>query len=47
MSAKTKVQTTVKFKEKSKKRRPGVHAKTKQSTNKNNKNYIKLKTGQG
>jgi|LakMenEpi03Aug12_release.lakeMendotaPanAssembly.Ray.scaffolds.fasta_scaffold3516804_1 hypothetical protein len=47
MSAKTKVQTTVKFKLKSKKRRPGIHAKTKQSTNKSNKNYVKVSVGQG
>ena len=47
MSAKTKVQTTTSFKSKSKKRRPGIHAKTKQSTNKNNKNYVKTNVGQG
>ena len=45
MSAKTKVQTTVKFKLKSKKRRPGVHAKTKQSKNKRSKNYTKINVG--
>ncbi len=47
MSAKTKIQTTTKFHKRSKKRRPGVHAKTKQSTNKASNNYIKINVGQG
>lgn len=33
--------------EKPKKRRKGVHAKTKTSKNKNSRNYIKLSVGQG
>ena len=35
------------FKEKSKVRRPGVHAKTKTSNNKQSKNYVKKYKGQG
>lgn len=34
-------------KESAKVRRPGVHAKTKHSTNKNSKNYVKPYKGQG
>ena len=33
--------------EKPKKKRPGIHAKTKQSKNKGSKNYIKAYRGQG
>jgi hypothetical protein len=33
--------------EKPKKKRPGIHAKTKSSKLKNSKNYIKKKVGQG
>ncbi len=33
--------------EKAKKKRPGVHAKTKNSTNKQSKNYVKKYRGQG
>jgi len=35
------------YKEKSKVRRPGVHAKTKSSNNKQSKNYVKKYKGQG
>jgi hypothetical protein len=35
------------FKEKAKVRRPGVHAKTKNSNNKQSKNYVKKYKGQG
>lgn len=35
------------FREKSKKKRPGVNAKTKTSKNKNSKNYRKPNVGQG
>ena len=35
------------FKEKAKVRRPGVHAKTKTSNNKQSKNYVKKYKGQG
>ena len=35
------------YKEKSKVRRPGVHAKTKSSNNKQSKNYVKKYRGQG
>ncbi len=35
------------YKEKSKVRRPGVHAKTKTSSNKQSKNYVKKYKGQG
>ncbi len=47
MSAKTKVQTTVQHRKKSKPRRPGVHSKTKQSLNKASKIYKKPRVGQG
>jgi hypothetical protein len=35
------------YKEKVKVRRPGVHAKTKNSNNKKSKNYVKKYKGQG
>ena len=35
------------YKEKTKVRRPGVHAKTKHSNNKQSKNYVKKYKGQG
>ena len=35
------------YKEKIKVRRPGVHAKTKNSNNKKSKNYVKKYKGQG
>lgn len=47
MAAKAKVSAVPTFRAKPKKRRPGVHAKTKQSKNKNSKNYNKPYVGQG
>jgi hypothetical protein len=47
MAAKTKTQSTSSFLKKSRKRRPGVHAKTKISKAKNGSNYKKLYVGQG
>lgn len=38
---------TTAFKESSKKKRPGIHAKSKSSKLKNSKNYIKVNRGQG
>ena len=35
------------YREKTKVRRPGVHAKTKNSNNKQSKNYVKRYRGQG
>ena len=35
------------YREKTKVRRPGVHAKTKNSNNKQSKNYVKKYKGQG
>lgn len=35
------------YKEKSRKKRPGVHAKSKNSNNKNSKYYVKKSRGQG
>lgn len=43
----TKQTTARKHKERAKVRRPGIHAKTKMSTNKKSKLYVKLKVGQG
>lgn len=45
--AKSKVKEIKRFKPKPKKRRPGVHAKTKASKCKNSKNYLKRYKGQG
>jgi hypothetical protein len=45
--AKTKVQKESTFREKPKVTRAGIHAKTKQSKNKNSKNYSKPYAGQG
>lgn len=47
MATKVKTSSTSSFRKKPKVRRPGVHAKTKQSKNKNSKNYIKAYTAQG
>jgi len=47
MAAKTKTQTATSYREKPKVSRPGVHAKTKTSSNKNSKNYSKPYAGQG
>jgi hypothetical protein len=45
--AKAKTQTVRTFQKRSKIRRKGVHAKTKSSSMKQSKNYIKLSRGQG
>lgn len=46
--AKSKVQSTSSnFQKKAKVKRAGIHAKTKQSTNKKSKNYSKQNVGQG
>ena len=45
--AKSKAQSSVVFLGKSEVNRPGVHAKTKTSKNKNSKNYKKPYAGQG
>jgi hypothetical protein len=45
--AKAKVKESISYRKPPKKRRPGVHAKTKQSKNKRAKNYKKLNVGQG
>ena len=42
-----KIITATLFREKPKHKRPGVHAKSKTSKNKNSKNYIKSYRGQG
>jgi hypothetical protein len=47
MAAKAKGQAVISFVRKSKKRRPGIHAKSKTSKNKNSKNYIKSYVAQG
>jgi hypothetical protein len=47
MAAKAKSSTATFFLKKPKVKRPGVHAKTKQSKNKNSKNYIKPYVAQG
>jgi hypothetical protein len=45
--AKAKGQAIASFTSKPKKKRPGVHAKSKQSKNKNSKNYVKSYISQG
>jgi len=45
--AKAKAQSSVSFMKKSRKKRPGVHAKSKTSKSKNSKNYIKSYVAQG
>jgi len=45
--AKAKTQTVKTFQRRSKSRRKGVHAKSKSSSMKQSKNYIKLSRGQG
>jgi len=47
MAAKAKTNTTKAFIKKSRKKRPGIHAKSKTSKNKNSKNYIKPYAFQG
>lgn len=43
----TNTQTVSKYKDGTKKKRPGVHAKTKTSKSKNSQNYTKAYRGQG
>lgn len=45
--AKAKGQSIATFLSKPPKKRPGVHAKSKQSKNKNSKNYVKTYAAQG
>lgn len=47
MAAKSKTQTAISFFKKPKKKRPGIHAKSKTSKSKNSKNYVKVYTSQG
>jgi hypothetical protein len=47
MAAKAKGQAVISFVRKPKKKRPGIHAKSKISKNKNSKNYIKSYVAQG
>ena len=47
MAAKPKTQSVNTKREKKKVSRPGVHAKTKQRSNKTSKNYTKPNVGQG
>jgi hypothetical protein len=47
MAAKTKISSTISFNKKPRKKRPGVHAKSKTSKIKTSKNYIKSYTAQG
>lgn len=47
MAAKKSTTTTATFNVKSKKTNKGIHAKAKQSKNKNSKNYFKRNVGQG
>jgi hypothetical protein len=47
MAAKSKSQSVISFVRKPKKKRPGVHAKTKFSKSKNSKNYVKPYVAQG
>lgn len=45
--AKAKVQSAISFVKKPRKKRPGVHAKSKTSKNQNSKNYVKPYVAQG
>ena len=47
MAAKKSTSTTATINVKSKKTNKGIHSKTKQSKNKNSKNYFKRNVGQG
>ena len=47
MAAKAKTQSSISFFRKPRKKRPGVHAKSKTSKSKNSKNYVKAYTAQG
>lgn len=46
-SKKTSISASTLYKEKPKKRRPGIHAKSKTSKLKQSKNYKKISVGQG
>lgn len=45
--AKTKTISATTFRTKPKKKRPGIHSKSKSSKSKSSKNYIKRSVGQG
>jgi hypothetical protein len=47
MAAKPKFKEVISFVRKPKKKRPGIHAKSKTSKNKNSKNYVKPYVFQG
>jgi hypothetical protein len=47
MAPKTKTSSVRVFQTKPKKKRKGIHSKTKMSKNKNSKNYFKVSAGQG
>jgi hypothetical protein len=47
MAAKAKISATNMFVRKPRVKRPGVHAKSKTSSNKTSKNYVKPYSGQG
>lgn len=47
MAAKLKTNSVSSFRKKPRVKRKGVHAKTKQSKNKNSKNYVKAYVSQG
>jgi hypothetical protein len=47
MAVKVKTRETLSFARKSKKKRPGIHAKSKNSKLKNSKNYVKAYVAQG
>jgi hypothetical protein len=47
MAAKAKTSSVISFIKKPKKRRPGIHAKSKTSKNKTSKNYSKQYAAQG
>lgn len=47
MAAKAKISATSMFVRKPQVKRPGVHAKSKSSSNKTSKNYVKPYCGQG
>lgn len=45
--AKSSLSSANSFKPKQRKKRPGIHAKTKTGTHKHSKNYVKAYAGQG
>jgi hypothetical protein len=47
MAAKTKTSSAISFVRKPKRKRPGVHAKSKTSKTKTSKNYVKAYVSQG